>query len=115
MDELIITIYEITVNMDRALREEDFEEFDNQINLRTEAMLKVDDLKSNQPGYKYSEAAKRLFEEITLLEQGMTLRLQENISETKIALNQLGLKKQVSKKYLPYIKQTSGVFLDAKK
>jgi hypothetical protein len=115
MDKLLTTIYEFTVNMDLALQQENYHEFENLVNKRNTMMINVDAFKAAHPHYMYTREEKQLLEETLCLEQSFTSLLKENINETKNSLNQLEKKKQVSKKYRPYIKQTNGVFIDSKK
>jgi hypothetical protein len=115
MDELITTIYEMTVNMDHALQEENYQEFENLVNKRNAMMIEVDAFKAEHPLYMYTPKAKRLLEDTLCLEQSFTSLLKEDINETKNSINQMEKKKLVSIKYRPYIKQTNGVFIDSKK
>lgn len=115
MDELITTIYEMTVSMGHALQEENYQEFENLVNKRNAMMIEVDAFKTKYPHSIYTPKAKQVLEETLCLEQSFTTLLKENITETKNSLNQIEKKKQVSKKYRPFINQTNGVFIDAKK
>ena len=115
MNELITDIYEITINMHRALNGENFAEFDQLLNNRNSIMMKVDRFRFENPDYHYSAKDKQLLEEARCLDQRLTFLLRENITETHNSLNQIKQNKQVSQKYRPYLKQTDGVFLDSKK
>lgn len=115
MEELITTIYEITVKMNHTLTEENYEEFGKLLNERKEMMATVDNFRSDHPDYQHTPKAKRLLTEVVRLDQRFTPLLNENITKTKNSINQMKKNKQVSKKYQSYIKQTNGVFVDAKK
>ncbi|WP_312470791.1 hypothetical protein [Neobacillus sp.] len=115
MDELIATIYDITVDMDRALKEENFEDFEQLLNNRNSMMIQVEAFKTDHPEYQYPAKAKQLLEDARCLDQRLTFLLKENITETQNSLIQIKQNKQVSKKFRPYLKQTNGVFLDSKK
>ncbi|ETI69352.1 flagellar protein FliT [Neobacillus vireti] len=115
MDELITRIYDITLEMNRALEDDDYEKFDQLLNTRNSMMIKVDTLRAEHPGYQYTAKERQLLEDIRCFDQRLTSLLKENISETQHSLNQMKQQKQVTKKYRPFIKQTNGVFLDSKK
>jgi hypothetical protein len=115
MDELITRIYDTTVDMNCALKDDDYEKFDQLLNNRNSMMIEVDALRAGLPGYEYTPKERQLLEDIRCFDQRLTSLLKENISETQHSLNQMKQKKQVTKKYRPYIKQTNGVFLDSKK
>jgi hypothetical protein len=115
MDELITTIYEITVDLNRVLKEENYQEFEKLLNTRNAMMIRVDNLKAEHPHYQYSPKVKRLLEDTLYIDLCLTPLLKKNITETRNLLNQIKRNKKVSKKYYPYIKQTNGVFLDSRK
>ncbi|MFJ7726544.1 hypothetical protein ACIQXV_10290 [Neobacillus sp. NPDC097160] len=115
MDELITRIYDITVEMNHALKDDDYEKFDHLLNTRNSIMIKVDTVRAEIPGFQYTAKEKQLLEETRTIDQRLTSLLKVNISETQHSLNQMKQKEQVTKKYRPYIKQTNGVFLDSKK
>ena len=115
MDELIEIIYENTVYMYQALKEENYDEFDKLLNKRNDMMIRVDKLKIDYPHNQSYQKEKRLLEDTLSLDMLMTPLLKENIIKTKTSITQIKKNKQVSKKYHPYMKQTNGVFLDAKK
>jgi len=115
MEELITSIFEITTNMHRALKEENFVEFDQLLNERNNMMMKVEGFNADNPSFQYSVKARQLLEDSRNLDQRLTILLSEKISETQNSLNQIKQNKQVSKKFRPYLTQTNGVFLDSKK
>ncbi|NYE06755.1 phosphoribosylanthranilate isomerase [Bacillus niacini] len=115
MDELIEDMYETTVQMHKALMEENIEEFEELLSKRNEMMIAVDERKANYSDYMYSAKAKTIFEEIILIDQQITSLVQNEKDKNQLSLNQLKNNKQVSKKYQPYSKQTYGVFVDKSK
>lgn len=115
MDKLLTALYEITLSMNQAFKEEEYDEIDKLLNDRNELMLQVDLLKREDAHFQYSKEASIVLEKIYKLDQELTNVLTENLANTKTLLNQSKMNKQVSKKFLPYSNQTSGVFLDAKK
>jgi hypothetical protein len=115
MDELIATIYEITVAMDRSVREENYEEFEKLLNDRNTMMMRVDTLLADNPRYQYTENAKKMLEDTRLFDQNLIPLVKESQAKTRTFLNQIKKNQHVSKNYQPYIKQTNGVFIDAKK
>ncbi|WHZ05408.1 flagellar protein FliT [Neobacillus sp. YX16] len=115
MDELITNIYETTVHMQKALEKEDFEEFEELLSKRNEMMITVDEWKASHSEHRYSAKAKTIFEDIIRLDQQLTSFVQNEKNKAQHSLNQLKNNKQVSMKYLPYSKQTNGVFVDKSK
>jgi hypothetical protein len=115
MDEFIANIYEITVAMNRTLIEENFEEFEKLLNDRNTLMNRVDVMRVDNPNFQYTQKERDLLEDSLRLDQSLNPLLNKNLAKTLTFLNQLKKKKQVSKKYHPHIKQTNGVFIDAKK
>lgn len=115
MNELITDIYEITINMHRALNGGNFAEFDQLLINRNSLMMNVDRFRSEYPNYQYTAKDKQLLDEARCLDQRLTFLLRENMAETQNSINQIKQNKQVSQKYRPYLKQTNGVYLDSKK
>lgn len=115
MDELLAALYEMTLSMNRAFKEENYEELDRLLNDRNELILQVDLLKREDVNFQYSKEASTVLEKIYKLDQELTEVLTENLAHTKTLLTQSKMNQQVSKKFLPYSNQTSGVFVDAKK
>jgi hypothetical protein len=115
MDELIATIYEITIKMHRTLKEENYETFEELLNERNTMMNRVDTWKADHPLAQSNQKEKRLLEDALCLDQRMTPLLKENIIKIKTSIAHIKKNKQVSKKYRPFMKQTNGVFVDAKK
>ena len=115
MDELIETIYQLTVDMGPLLQKEDVEGFLGLLSERSVLMNKVDSSKEEQPEYQYSLREKKLLEEILRLDQSYTPVLMERMAVTQTLLKQAKKIKAVSKKYHPYITQTSGAFIDSNK
>lgn len=115
MDELIVTIYEITLDMNRSLKEGNFEEFEKLLNDRNTLISRVDDLKNKDTDFDYTSRAQQLLKDILIIDQLMAPQVEKSVIEIKALLNQIKKQKQVSKQYTPYIKQTNGVFLDSKR
>ncbi|PFP30781.1 hypothetical protein COJ96_02120 [Bacillus sp. AFS073361] len=115
MEELIKSIYKITVDLIRILNEENYQEFEKQLNDRDFLMNKVDIWRAEQPLYQYTPKEKQLLEDILRLDEQFISILKGNLDKTRTLLNQIKNKKMVSKKYHPYMKQTNGAFLDARK
>lgn len=114
MDEMISMVYELTVEMERKLNSGDFEEFEILLSRRGNMMMKVEAFKADYPDFKYSSKSIQTIKDTLSLDDQLTSQLKWNMNETQSALNQIKRDRQISKKYLPYIKQTSGVFLDRK-
>ncbi|MEH7505252.1 flagellar protein FliT [Neobacillus drentensis] len=115
MDKLIETIFGITLEMNRNLKEGNFEEFEKLLIDRNLLMSKIDDLKNRQTNFEYSSKAQQLLTDILTIDQLMGPQVEKSLIETKALLNQIKRQKQVSKQYNPYNKQTNGVFLDSKR
>ncbi|MDR7235711.1 hypothetical protein J2Y02_000316 [Neobacillus drentensis] len=101
--------------MHLALKEEKSVKFEQLLDGRNSVMTKVQIFRADHPDHQYSLKDIQLLEDSRFLDQQMSVILQENLTVTQHSLNQIKQNKQVSKKYLPYIKQTNGVFLDSKK
>ncbi|MFD0824966.1 flagellar protein FliT [Neobacillus sp. M.A.Huq-85] len=114
MDEMISMVYELTVEMERKLTSGDFEEFETLLSRRGNIMMKVESFKAENPDFPYSPDSIKTIKETLSLDNQLTSQLKGNMNETQSALNQIKRDRQISKKYLPYIKQISGVFLDRK-
>jgi hypothetical protein len=112
MDELIATIFDLTVDMIGSLEKEDYEGFEQLLLIRSEIMVKVDAIRADSPDFKYSPKAKQFLKDTMSLDQSLTPLLKENITKTKIILNQIKNNKQISRKYQPIINQSNGVFVD---
>lgn len=115
MEELVTAIFKITVDMERALKEEKDQEFEQWLTERNTLMQRVEEYKSEHPLAQYSPEAKRLLEASLEIDRRLAPVVAERLSEAAVSLNQFKNNKQVSKKYQPYMKQTSGVFVDSKK
>jgi phosphorylcholine metabolism protein LicD len=115
MDKLIETIFGITLEMNRNLKEGNFEELEKLLNDRNTLMSRVDDLKKQDTDFEYSSRSQQLLMDILTIDQLMAPQVAESLIETKSLLNQIKKQKQVSKQYTPYNKQTNGVFLDSKR
>jgi hypothetical protein len=115
MDELIETIYDITIDLNRNLKEGNFVEFEILLNDRNTLMSRVDDLKKQDTDFEYSSRSQQLLKDILIIDQLMVPQIEKSVIEIKALLNQIKKQKQVSKQYTPYIKQTNGVFLDSKR
>ncbi|MEH7076571.1 flagellar protein FliT [Neobacillus drentensis] len=115
MDELIETIYELTIVMERILKEGAFEEFEELLNHRSALMIRVDEWKQEVTDFQYSSKALEMLSNILTVDQQITPLVEKKLTEIKAQLNQLKKQKQVSKQYTPYSKQTNGVFLDSKR
>jgi hypothetical protein len=117
MDQLIATLYEMTLAMNSAFEEENYEELEKLLDQRYEIMSQIDILKSEKQGqgYPFSPQANALLKEIHMMDQQLNSKLTVNLEQTESLINQTKLNKQVSKKFLPYSNQTSGIFVDAKK
>jgi chorismate mutase len=113
--ELIKSIYEITLDVESAIKEDNYEVVENLLSERNTLMNKVDAFKVDHPTYEYSVNEKQMLEDTLSLDKKFTASLKENISETQTNLIQMKKEKQVAKKYHPYSKQTNGVFVDEKK
>jgi chorismate mutase len=113
--ELIKSIYVITLDVESAIKEDNYEEVEKLLSERNTLMNQVDSFKAEHPTFEHSENEKQMLEDTLSLDKKLTSLLKENISETQTNLNQMKKEKQVAKKYHPYSKQTSGVFLDEKK
>jgi hypothetical protein len=114
MDELIATIFDLTVDMSSSLEKGDFEGFEQLLLIRSEIMVKVDAIRADSPDFQYSPKAKQLLKDTLSLDQNLTPLLKENITNTKTILNQIKNNKQISRKYQPIINQSNGVFVDSK-
>jgi hypothetical protein len=115
MDKMIAAIINITVEMLSVLKEEKFDEFEELLSKRQELMVSVDKWKSLHPEHEYTESDKKGFKDILLLDQQITSLVENEKVKTENLLNLQKNKKQVSKKYQPYSKQTNGVFIDKSK
>ncbi|WP_251554704.1 flagellar protein FliT [Neobacillus muris] len=115
MDELIAAIHQKTIEMSQAINQEKVELFIRLLDERNQLMNQADSMKAGLPGYEYTQAAKQLLKKTLLLDQEMAPYLEEQLDRAKTLLQQHKKNKQVSKKYLPYVRQTNGAFIDSKK
>lgn len=89
-------------------------EFEQLQTNRQDLMDKVDEYKTKVPDYQYSSQEKRVLEEIIRIDDGLAPELKKRMDEARSNLNQIRTTKEVSKKYLPYLKQINGAFIDRK-
>ncbi len=115
MDEMITAIYSLTLEILDEVKKEKFEELDELLSKRNVMMISVDEWKTVHPEQNYSDKAKKMIEDILLLDQQVFSLVQKEKDKTKKSLNQQNNKKQISMKYQPYSKQTNGVFVDKTK
>lgn len=111
MFELLQKIYSITLELNRVLEQEDYEEFDRLLQVRNEAMIEVDGLKQNNPNFLYTKLETQLLKDIYDLNSQLTKKSEESKTSIQLSINKMNSKKQLFK-YKPYFKQTSGVFVD---
>jgi hypothetical protein len=111
MFELLQKIYTITLELNRILEQENYEEFDRLLQVRNRAMLDVESLKQAQPEFQYSKMETQLLKDIHTLNSQLTKKSEEIKATIQLSINQMNSKKQLGK-YKPYFKQTSGVFVD---
>ncbi|WP_318507740.1 hypothetical protein [Bacillus sp. T3] len=115
MKELIATLYEITLAMNKEFERENYEELDKLLIKRNNIMDKVDQIKSEDSTFRYSNETTTMLEKIAIMNHDLTTKLTVNLEHTKFLINQRKINKQVSKKFQPYSNQSSGIFVDAKK
>ncbi|WP_147535368.1 hypothetical protein [Bacillus marasmi] len=113
MDKLIAKLYDITLMMKQSLDEEDYEKLNELLDIRNMIIAEIEVAKTEH--HQYSQQAKLLLREMNLIDTQVTHQLIKAHAETESLINQQKINKQVSKKFQPYSKQTSGVFLDEKK
>ncbi|WP_190284871.1 hypothetical protein [Bacillus sp. S3] len=114
INELTETIYELTVEMHRALLDKNDEKFEKFMYERNEIMLQINTLKASDAEFHYSSEATQWLEDSLQLDRKMVPLIKMNMDQTKNLISQMKVNKQVSKKYQPYYKQTNGAFIDAK-
>ncbi|MGG3564713.1 hypothetical protein ABES03_24255 [Neobacillus rhizosphaerae] len=115
MEEILRSIYEITLKMCSSLKEENYEEFEKQLNDRQTLMSRVDAQKNHEKNYVYTLIEQQLLKDTYLLDQHMAPLLEKNLKETESLINQQKKQKLVSQQYRTYSKQTNGIFLDSKR
>ncbi|WP_040209374.1 flagellar protein FliT [Neobacillus jeddahensis] len=115
MDELIKSIYQLTVEMTRAVTEENIDELEKYLTERNTLMAQVDSLKENDPNAQYSPTAKRMLEETLRLDQQTHPQLKELLGKTGKLLQQIKVKRDISRKFNPYVKQINGAYIDTTK
>jgi hypothetical protein len=115
MEEILRSIYEITLKMCSSLKEENYEEFEKLLNDRHALMCRVDALKNQEKNYMYTTVEQQLLKDTYILDQQMAPLLEKNLKETKSLINQQKKQKLVSQQYRTYSKQTNGIFLDSKR
>lgn len=115
VNQLIADIYDLTVEMRRALEEEDFDRFETLLEKRGVLMFKVETLKSENSDEGYSSESRRYIEATIKLDQLLLPQVEEKKHHAGLMLKQIKQKKQVSEKYSPYRQQTYGAFIDTNK
>ncbi|NMD69086.1 hypothetical protein HHO41_02210 [Bacillus sp. DNRA2] len=113
MVKLIDKLYNLTLTMKQALESEQYQELDELLDERNSLMAEIDRAKGE--GHQYSEQELSLLEEIKAIDNHVARQLTKALAVTEGLINQQKINKQVSKKFQPYSKQTSGVFFDKKK
>ncbi|CAG9609782.1 hypothetical protein [Pseudoneobacillus rhizosphaerae] len=111
MFELLQKIYNITLELERILEQEDYEEFDRLLQIRNVTMTEVDGLKVNHPNFQYTNLETQLLEDIYALNSQLMKKSEDIKTNSELSINKMNSKKQLFK-YKPYFKQTSGVFVD---
>ncbi|MHC0038131.1 hypothetical protein [Pseudoneobacillus sp. C159] len=111
MIELLKKIFQITLDLERAINEEQYEEFENLLQIRLAAMSEVDEYKANHAGKNYSDNEKQILRDIVQLNQMITKKTEELHNQIQQSMNKVNADKQLYK-YKPYFKQTSGIFVD---
>lgn len=115
MNELIAAIYEISLDMNRAIKAGNDEEFVKLLDERNALMDKADQIKESQPGFEYTKKMKKMLEETLLIDKEIAPLLEERIGQSRNVLLHMSKNKQIMKNYQPYLKQMNGAFIDAKK
>jgi len=115
MEEILKSIYEVTLEMCSSLKEENYEEFEKLLNDRQTLMSRVDAQKNHEKNYVYTSNEQQLLKDTYLLDQQMAPLLEENLKQVKSLINQQKKQKLVSQQYRTYSKQTNGIFLDSKR
>jgi predicted protein tyrosine phosphatase len=114
MEKLLAKMYEITMVMKQALDEEKYQEVEKLLDDRSRIIAEIDSVKNDQE-FQYSANAIALLKKIYVMDQQVKEKISENFAATQSRLKQIKVIKQVSKKFMPYSQQVSGIFLDAKK
>ncbi|WP_042355967.1 flagellar protein FliT [Bacillus rubiinfantis] len=115
INELIQSIYNLTITIKQALLAEKEEELSQLLQEREQLMEKVMAQKSTVPNFHYSSEAEQMMRDTLELDQEIKILVETALVKTKKELQKLKLNKQVSQLYRPYYKQTSGAFIDSKK
>lgn len=105
INKTLTEMVEMTEKMVSLLEKEQYEDFEKQLDKRQQMI----DLLKN---YKFQEEEVPFLQKIYSLDQHMIPLIQKNMENTKNQINMIKNQKVVSKKFRPYLKQTSGVFLD---
>ena len=114
MNPLIQTIYLKTIDLTRAVEEEDIEEIETILAERSNLMIEADRFKSADPHFQYSYDEIQLLEKTLILDQQIGKKLAGLLNQNHTQIQQFKKNMQVSMKYQPYSKQTNGVFVDKK-
>jgi hypothetical protein len=115
IEEWIQAIFETTKEMNETLIHGNFERFEVLLNEREALMRQVDSYKADIPDFTYSQKAKHQLKKAFQIDQKSQALLKKNIDDAKISINRIKKNKQLSNMYQSYIKQTNGIFVDAKK
>lgn len=113
MDKLITKLFDTTLTMKQLLDEENYQELDELLDERNMIIREIDAAK--EENHQYSPQVIALLREMNAIDQQVTYQLTKALAETENLINQQKINQQVSKKFQPYSKQTSGVFLDENK
>jgi len=113
--QLIADIYEITLEIERCLEQENIDQIEPLLERRGKMMAKVETFKLENPDYRYTDDDQKRFQATFQLDQLLIPKMEELKTEAGKKINQLKKKQQVSKKYLPYQQQNYGAFIDTNK